>query len=240
MANARGRKEMINNGGSERMSERMDKKPLLALLAALVLAVVVATSPAFAGMSLSPASGTYTITRQGGTIQFVVGNSNTEARTFEVTTFGGAAADGNKFVKKIIPDPLVTIKARDFKTFYAQIVPDNTVEYGRKYVIGLRVMDAGGAEAGTGIGAGGKEASDASFYVVFENKGMTVNYGGFDEEATRQRQAELNRKPNYLPLILAILLIILLLAGLFFFIAKRRKKEKEEEEIVVQNPEKPA
>lgn len=202
---------------------------------ALLFTIALVFSAGFSGMGLTPASGTYNFTKQGGTIQFVVSNLNDYETEFSIKPYGGAS-DGNRYIGKITPGEKVTVKPKDFKVFYLHVTPDETVEYGRRYIIGIQVKNTGAlgpGGAGEGIGVSGLESASAGFYVHFENKGTTVNYGGFEEESTRRLQERMNQKPNYLPLILSIILIALLL-GLFVFFLVKRKKDGDDggEEIV--------
>lgn len=227
----------INIRGTVKKMNQMNGK----YLAGFVLLAFLVIAPSFAGMALSPATGTYNITRQGGVIQFVVTNMNTYDRYFIIGQSG--TFEGNRFIKSFSPESKILVKANDFRTFYMTIQPDDTVEYGRKYPLAILVRDSGekvsGASAPSGgIGATSVDSMGAGFYIIFQNKGTQINYGGFDEEATRQAQKDMQKPTNYLPLVLAILLIVVLLAGLFFFL--RRRKQEDEDEIVVQKPNKPA
>ncbi|MFH0962344.1 MAG: hypothetical protein V1820_06710 [archaeon] len=207
-----------------------------AVLAAIFLAAILI--PSFAGMGMSPASGTYNFTKQGGTIQIVVSNPNDYEREFAITMDNLPITDGNRYISKFTPADKITIKAKDFKVFYMHVTPDESVEYGRRYLVGIKVKDSGRlgpTGVSEGIGVSGLESVSAGFYIYFENKGTTVGYGGFEEESTRRLQERMNTKPNYLPLVLAIILVALMLGLLIFFIAKKRKEAAEggDDEIVV-------
>jgi hypothetical protein len=220
----------------ENLKEMVSKMEKIWVVFGIALCLVLI--PSFAGMGVSPPSGTYTLSKQGGSIQVVVSNLNTYDRYFAIGPSG--THEGNKYVSNIFPSNKILVKANDFKTFSIQITPDDTVEYGKKYPVALSVADTGETSpnaATGGVGATGTEGADIGYWVIFENKGTVTNYGGVDEGATRARQAQLSKKPNYIPLVLAILLIVLLLAGLIFFISKR-KKEEESDEVVV-SPTKP-
>jgi hypothetical protein len=208
----------------------MEKKMVI-----LVLAVALALlAPSFAGMGISPGAGNYNFTKQGGTLQVVISNLNAGDRQFKIVLEEGFS--GNRFLSKGIPSDLISVTGNDFKVINLLIKPDDTVEYGKPYLLAIRAIDATGSAGGSaGIGASGVESASASYYIIFENKGTTVSYGGFDEGATRAHFDELNAKKkfNIIPILIAFLIVAAILSVLTWFIAKRRK-ESEKDEIVVQ------
>lgn len=222
---------MMNEDKYKRRLGRGMTEMKLKGVAFALLSLAILLAPAMAAMAVSPSSGDYNITRQGGTIQMVLSNINPVEAEFKIAPVGNY--EGNKFISKITPGDTLTVKPNDFKVFYVQIVPDETVEYGKPYKIIMSARNLGAVGSQQGIGAAVGEQVIFGFNVIFENRGTTVSFGGFDEGATRQLQNEMNRKPNYLPLILAIILVLLLTAGLIYFLMWRRKKAQEEEEEIV-------
>ncbi len=192
-----------------------------------LLLLLFAVAEAKQGFAISPSAGTYTFSRQGGTLQVTLYSTGDEDYTYKFVLGGNAA----KYASLDMTEGV--LNAGDILPIYITIKPGSDLVFGEKYKLALAVnpVEKAGA-AGSGTGTNIIIGSTAVFGVVFEaSNAPPVVYQSTDVEKTRASLAQLN-KPNYVPLILVGVAVGGILISVFFYIRKR--KEEEEEDIVVE------
>ena len=196
---------------------------------ATVFAILLLLTTAFAvdqmKFLVTPSSGTFTFSRQGGILEFAVSNYGDLSGNVEIEVSG----EGAEFIKS--PKDIFS-RPNEVKKFRIEIVPTTRVEYEKPYYVEVtfspRLSDLTGEQVS---GVSVIPSVSIPLNIIFEKKG---NAPTLYQSVSVPSGGATIAKDNSL-LILLLLLIIAIIGGLFvYFKSKRKKNEDEwEEEVVI-------
>ena len=220
----------------------MEKKTI-----AMMLAIMVLLSAGFAvkGLTVGPAMGDFTFSRNGGNLQWTVFNTGDETTTYQISYYGEASlfttppeeykitesvmgsGDQIKFGSEKKKSFEITVPGGDFKSIYFRVLPPENVEYGRPYRLLLQArISSSSAAAGSGVGV--SVGTGGGLNLIFEDKaGPPTEYKTVDELATKETVREQKAKEtNWLMIILLVAILVAILISIYLYYKKKQEEEE--------------
>ena len=217
------------------------------LVTVFSIALLLSLTPALSAASLaaSPADGTFTFSRQGGTVQWTIFNPGDDKGTYKVNYYGPAGnfltppqgyeitdtpfapGDVERFGSPTKKQFILEVEAGGMKPLYLNLRPPADVEYGKVYDLYLQAqISKSGTDSSSGVGM--TFGVGATFNVIFENKaGPPTIYQSVDVAATEKNIAERRAKEtNWLLVALLVIIVLAILISVYYFYKKKREEEE--------------